>query len=98
MAEINWTLEAERWLKDIHDYISLDNPAAAQKVVKEIYQKTQLLVRFPKLGQRYDALPKHPTHILLYGHYRIAYRIKTDNNIDILGVFHGALEIDKYLY
>jgi plasmid stabilization system protein ParE len=34
--------------------------------------------------------------ILLFGHYRIAYLIKPDGNIDILGVFHGALEIERY--
>jgi len=98
MAEINWTQEAERWLKDIYNYISQDSPASAQGVVTGIYQKAQLLARFPELGQRYDALPDHHIRILLYGHYRIAYHIKADNNIDILGVFHGALEIDNYLY
>ncbi len=34
---------------------------------------------------------------LLYGHYRVAYLIKEDQTIDILGVFHGALDIDRYL-
>ena len=34
--------------------------------------------------------------ILLFGHYRIAYLIKQDGNIDILGVFHGALDIERY--
>lgn len=34
--------------------------------------------------------------VLLYGHYRIAYIITSDY-IDILGVFHGALDIDRYL-
>jgi toxin ParE1/3/4 len=35
--------------------------------------------------------------ILLYEHYRITYLIKQDGNIDIIGVFHGALEIERYL-
>ena len=26
MAEIRWTEEAKRWLRDIHDYIAADNP------------------------------------------------------------------------
>lgn len=43
MVNINWTDEAELWLKDIHDYISLEN------------------------------------------------------KIDILGVFHGVLNIERYL-
>ena len=37
MAEIRWTEEAHRWLRDIHDYIVADNPGAAQKVVSGIY-------------------------------------------------------------
>jgi len=34
--------------------------------------------------------------ILLYGHYRITYLVKNGGDIDILGVFHGALDISKY--
>lgn len=37
MAEIVWTEEAERWLRDIHDYIAADNPVAAAKVVAGIF-------------------------------------------------------------
>ena len=39
--------------------------------------------------------PQH-VRILLYGHYRIAYLIKDDGNIAVLGVFHGSLDITKY--
>ena len=35
--------------------------------------------------------------ILLYGHYRIAYQIRSTSSIVILGVFHSALDIDRYL-
>jgi plasmid stabilization system protein ParE len=98
VAEINWTEEAEHWLKDIHDYIALDNPKAAIRVVEGIYERTQMLSRFPEIGYRYDRIPEMHIRILPYGHYRIAYLIRSDNNIDILGVFHGALDIDRYLY
>ena len=36
MVTINWTNEAEFWLKDIHDYIVLDKKTIAKKVVGEI--------------------------------------------------------------
>ncbi len=98
MGEINWTEEAERWLKDIHNYIAQDSPESAVRVVEAIYEKAQLLSRFPEIGHRYDRIPDRHVRILLYGHYRIAYLIKPDGNIDILGVFHGALDIDRYLY
>jgi plasmid stabilization system protein ParE len=97
MAEIRWTEEAHRWLRDIFEYIAADNADAAQKVVTGIYEKAQLLRRFPEMGYKYRIEPEGEVRILLYGHYRIAYLVKEDGNIDVLGVFHGALDIDKYL-
>ncbi len=97
MAKINWTYEAECWLKDIHDYIVADNPTAADRVVREIYDKAQILLSHPQIGYRYNKLSTDDVRILLYGHYRIVYLIKTSGDIDIVGIFHGALDIDKYL-
>ncbi|MCJ7546025.1 MAG: type II toxin-antitoxin system RelE/ParE family toxin [Deltaproteobacteria bacterium] len=97
MAEIRWTDEAVTWLQDIFDYIAQDSPTAAAKVVSGIYDKVQLLKNFPELGYKYKAEKEGDIRILLYGHYRIAYLIKGKKNIDILGVFHGALDIDRYL-
>ncbi len=97
MAEINWTAEAEKWLKDIHDYIAQDDPDAAARIVSGIYQKAQLLLDFPEVGYKYRSEPEGDIRILLYGHYRIAYLVKAKEHIDILGVFHGALDIDRYL-
>jgi toxin ParE1/3/4 len=95
MAEISWTDEAQRWLSDIFEYIAADNPQAAARTVEGIYDRAQDLKRFPELGARYPASSRH-VRILLYGHYRIAYLLKDDGNIDILGVFHGALDITRY--
>lgn len=50
LAEINWTVEAERWMRDIHDYIAADSPTAAQRTIEGIFHKSQLLARFPHLG------------------------------------------------
>jgi len=97
MAEINWTSEAERWLRDIHDYIAQNDPQAAIRVVEGVHERVQLLRQFPELGHRYGGDPDQDIRVLLYGHYRIAYLIKPDGNLDILGVFHGALGIDRYL-
>ncbi len=96
MVEIRWSHEAAQWLKEIYEYIAQDNPTAAGKVVSGIYEKAQLLSHFPEIGYKYREVPEGEIRILLYGHYRIAYII-TDGPIDILGVFHGALQIVKYL-
>lgn len=98
MAEISWTAEAGRWLRDIHDYIAADDPNAAIQLVEGIYQKVQLLRQFPELGHRYERNPSQPVRILIYGHYRIAYLITSAGDIDVLGVFHGGLELNRYLF
>ena len=97
MAEIKWTEEAYRWLRDIFDYIADDNPAAAHKVVSGIYNRVQILRKFPQIGHRYRVEEDGEIRILLYGHYRIAYQIRSPSVIHILGVFHGALDVDRYL-
>jgi plasmid stabilization system protein ParE len=96
LAEINWTRESEIWLKDIYDYIAADDPEAAARTVAGIYQKAQLLKDHPRLGHRYEAQQSREIRILLFAHYRITYLIKSDGNLDIIGVFHGALDIARY--
>uniref|UniRef100_UPI0040476A9B type II toxin-antitoxin system RelE/ParE family toxin n=1 Tax=Aliarcobacter sp. TaxID=2321116 RepID=UPI0040476A9B len=97
MVDIHWTEESELWLKDIFDFIALDKKTIAKKVVSEIYKKVQILKNFPKMGYLYFNDSEDEIRILLYGHYRIAYLIKDEKNIDILGVFHGSLDIQRYL-
>lgn len=95
MAEIVWTAEAQRWLEDIYQFIAADNPDAAARVVSDIYQRAQVLKQHHQLGYRYTP-SRRDVRILLYGHYRIAYLVKTEGNIDVLGVFHAALDISRY--
>lgn len=97
MAEVRWTQEAAAWLEDIYHYIAQDNPRAAQRVVNAIYEKVQLLRTFPLLGHRHRSEPEGEIRILLYGHYRIAYLVRNPLVIEVLGVFHSALDIDRYL-
>ncbi len=97
MARLNWTREAETWLRDIFEYIAQDNPEAATRVVEGIFERAQVLSEFPQIGHRYEGIADPEVRLLLYGHYRIAYLIKSEEDIDILGVFHNALDIRRYL-
>lgn len=97
MAKIVWTENARQWLREIRDYIAEDNPGAAIRTIEGIYEKVQLLAKFPELGYRYEH-PDHPgIRILLFGHYRIAYIVKKGKRVEILGVYHAAMDIDRYL-
>jgi plasmid stabilization system protein ParE len=95
MGELNWTDEAQHWLRDIFDYIAADDAAAAARTVQKTYDRAQLLARFPELGYRYGPSNRQ-VRVLLSDHYRIAYLVRDGGTIDILGVFHGALDLDRY--
>jgi toxin ParE1/3/4 len=95
VAQITWTVEAQRWLKEIHDYIAPDNRDAAHRTVAGIHRRAEILLSFPEIGYRYRE--DRNVRVLLYGHYRIAYVVKAGGDVDVLGVFHGALDIEKYL-
>ncbi len=79
MVEVRWTEEAERWLRDIHDYIALDNPFAAKKVISGIFEKAQILTEFPEIGHKYRNEKEGEIRILLYGHYRIPTFVEKNN-------------------
>jgi plasmid stabilization system protein ParE len=97
LAPVVWTHEAERWLRKIHDYIARDKPEAAFNVVQSIFKRAQILSQFPQLGHTYISASGREVRILLWGHYRIVYTQVPSGDVHILGVFHGAMEIDQYL-
>jgi plasmid stabilization system protein ParE len=97
MAEIRWTQEAATWLEDIHRYIAQDSPSAAGRVIQGLYEKIQMLSEYPEMGYRYREAPEGTVRVLLYGHYRIAYLFRKDGAVVVLGIFHGALDMDRYL-
>ena len=97
MGAIRWTDEAIRWLVEIHDHNAQDNASAAQRVVDGFPKKAEILDPFPEAGQRLDHPSGRNLRILLYGHYRIAYLVKDDGGIDIIGVYHGALDLARHL-
>ena len=95
MGQLRWTNESLRWLEDIFEYIAGENPAAARATVDGLYKRAQMLREHPQIGYRYEGSERE-VRVLLYGHYRIAYLVKAGGDVDILGVFHGALDLARY--
>ncbi len=52
MAEIIWTQPALQELDAIADYIALDNPQAARRLVRQVFEKTGNWKPFPAQGER----------------------------------------------
>ncbi len=96
MAELIWSHEARRWLREIYDYISEDSPDAALRVVRGIIRRTRQLREFPESGQVYEPRKYPGVRMLVFGRYRILYLLRGDE-VFILGVFHGALDLQRHL-
>jgi plasmid stabilization system protein ParE len=94
---IVWTPESRWWLREIYEYIKKDKPATAVKVVRRIYEKAHVLLDFPELGHVYEPARVENVRILVYGHYRIVYKLADSGEVFILGVFHGALDLRRHL-
>jgi len=49
MAEVVWSEPALQDLDQIADYIALDDPIAANKLVRAVFEKVDLLETFPEM-------------------------------------------------
>jgi plasmid stabilization system protein ParE len=88
MAEIVWTEPALTDLDAIADYIALDKPDAAARLVQRVFSHVELLETQPELGPRIRELPKNTRYRhLVEGPCRVFYRFdKVTAKIFILGV------------
>lgn len=96
MAEINWTYEAETWLKDIYDYIAADNPDAAARTMG-FMRKPNCSNSTPKLDINTTPSPPAPCEFSFTATTESPIKLRPMATSIIPGVFHGALDIDRYL-
>lgn len=78
MAQIIWTEPALQDLDKIADYISLDNPTAAKKLVRRCFQQVENLNQHPKLGKAVPELEESVYRQLVLSPCRIFYRIDNE--------------------
>jgi toxin ParE1/3/4 len=82
-----YTARSLRHLEEIYNYIALDNPGAAQRVVDRIREATQRLNKFPYSGRpgprgtRLLSVPGVP--------YIVVHRVRGDE-VKILTVLHTS--------
>lgn len=79
MAQIIWTEPAVQELDKIADYISLDNPKAAKKLVRKCFEIVEYLKRNPRLGKGVQELDRSVYRELVESPCRLFYRIDDDN-------------------
>ena len=91
MAKVFFTLQAKQDLKDIAQYIALDNKSTAIAYIKMLQGKCKKLADSPKIGVQYGTLRKFPV-----GNYLIFYR-EQKKNIEIIRVLHANRDINALM-
>jgi addiction module RelE/StbE family toxin len=74
MAEVVWAEPALNDLDTIADYIALDNPEAARRLVQKIFEQVEHLESHPRLGSKPDELKGWRYRQIVEPPCRIFYR------------------------
>ncbi len=89
--KIIWTEPSIANLKEIVEYIALDNSDAAYKQGKDILNSVKVLGTFPFIGPPYPRRSKGNIREIICGKYRIFYEVFPDRKcVEIHHVWHGA--------
>eukprot|EP00764_Aduncisulcus_paluster_P001545 gnl/Carplike_NY0171/12247_a17645_132.p1 GENE.gnl/Carplike_NY0171/12247_a17645_132~~gnl/Carplike_NY0171/12247_a17645_132.p1 ORF type:complete len:101 (-),score=8.02 gnl/Carplike_NY0171/12247_a17645_132:105-407(-) len=96
MAEVIWTEPALQQLDAIAEYIALDNPAAASRLVAEVFDKTERLENFPQSGRVPSELPNSVYREVVVPPCRIFYR-EDKAQVFILYVMREERQLRAYM-
>lgn len=86
MAQIIWTEPALQELDKIADYISLDNPKAAKKVVQKCFGLVECLKQNPRLGKGVQELERSIYRELVEPPCRLFYHV--DEEKETIYIIH----------
>jgi toxin ParE1/3/4 len=95
VVKIKWTEISLIDLKEIHDYISEDSSYYASVTVNKIYHKVDLISKNLYLGKITPEINEKLIREVIEGNYRIIYRIKNENEVDILRIYHTSRLLKK---
>jgi addiction module RelE/StbE family toxin len=86
---VHWTYNAVDHLVNIYEYISLNSPTYARRMVDRITRRSEQIGDQPYSGRKVPEYEAEDIRELIEKPYRIIYRVKQDQ-IDVLAVIHGA--------
>jgi toxin ParE1/3/4 len=86
---VYWTLNAIKHLTNIYEYIALNSPTYARRMIDRITRRSEQISTQPLSGRKVPEYEAEDIRELIENPYRLIYRIKQDQ-IDVLAVIHGA--------
>jgi len=85
---IIWSPLAIDRASEIAGYIAQDKPSAAEKWIKTVFSKVEQLKSYPEIGRIVPEIENNQFREIIYGNYRIIYRIEAEQ-ISVLTIRHG---------
>ncbi|MGE6606956.1 type II toxin-antitoxin system RelE/ParE family toxin [Halomonas sp. NPDC076908] len=96
MAEVIWTEPALQELNAIAEYIALDNPGAASRLLEEVFDKIERLEDFPQSGRMPAELPNSVYREVVVPPCRIFYR-EDEMRVLVLYVMREERQLRAYM-
>jgi plasmid stabilization system protein ParE len=83
-----WSPIALNQAEEIANFISDDNPYAAEKWLSGLFVAAERLADYPESGRYVPEIRRPEIREIGYGEYRIIYRVRTET-VALLTVRHG---------
>ena len=87
--EVRWSMPAAEDLERICEHIERDNPEAACRVARTIYDGCARLKEFPHLGRDSSRMTGRRELVFAHLPYIVVYQV-TEHAVEISRIFHGA--------
>lgn len=94
VQKIVWSAEAVKNVAEIERFIKKDSPFYAERIARQIYEKTSVLLKHPEIGMVVYEEERIKFRRILCKSYRILYCIKEDI-VFIVAVFHQSKEFPE---
>jgi toxin ParE1/3/4 len=87
--QVRWSIPAAEDLEHIFEWMERDNPKAARRVARTIYDECARLKDFPNLGRASHRMAGRRELTFSPLPYIVVYQVKPDA-VEISRIFHGA--------
>ena len=93
MAQIVWTIQSTYDLENIFHYISKDSVKYAWIQITRIRDRIKDLKKYPESGRIVPEVGDVFLREVISGNYRLIYRLKTKDLIEIVTIHHSAKQL-----
>jgi addiction module RelE/StbE family toxin len=90
MAQVRWSPQVAQDLKEICDYIGRDSPRYAALFAERVFTVVEMIAQFPLAGGIVPEYGRDDVRERLIHNYRLVYRLRGGDTIQLVTLIHGA--------